>query len=562
MAMNPRRLSLLLTATVLSSLLLSGCAALTPRQAVAPESPQASQGPQENKSPTDSAAPRGDTGATTALQAAPTAGPAGAPKAAAPAGAPAAAASSSDRAVGAAAPAQVQRAEAARQSAPNAAPTAPASAPVPPGIQPPPPAPTPGPGQAANLPPVTLADRMIIYTTELTLNVKSVEQALNEVGNIAAINGGYIASVENSVDNGLPLSTIRIKVLPDRYQAAMQALRSLLGQTIEVRGEKATTQDVTEEYSDVQTQIASLEATHKQLLEIMARANSMDEVLKIQQQAAQIKLQIDRLRGRATALERLSSLATITVRLQPAEAVLARDFVTVRSQLRQSELQQVQLQNALERAKTDEEANQIRDKLAELAVQIERSKARLDELTKKAEQAGVALPAAVAAEPVGASPRAELPQRYIDTRVQIRRAEARQAEVTRLLREPLPADQRAALQKELSEKIVELGNLQTQLRSIQERAQQLGVVLPNLTPEQEAALAGTAVVSDQPDVARAILRAWEASLTFLRGAIAATLGALVFLWWALPLFALAGYVALRRRERIRAATVEPSRSEA
>ena len=128
--------------------------------------------------------------------------------------------------------------------------------------------------------------------------------------------------------------------------------------------------------------------------------------------------------------------------------------------------------------------------------------------------------------------------------------------------EPLPAEQQASLRKELSEKIVELGSLQTQLRTIQERAQQLGVVLPNLTPEQEAALAGTAVVSDQPDVARAILRAWEASLTFLRGLIAATVGALVFLWWALPLLALVVYLALRRRERIRAATVASGGPEA
>jgi hypothetical protein len=75
------------------------------------------------------------------------------------------------------------------------------------------------------------------------------------------------------------------------------------------------------------------------------------------------------------------------------------------------------------------------------------------------------------------------------------------------------------------------------------------VTLPTLTPEQEAALAGTTVEVTQPDPLRAIVTAWEASLTFLRSALAAILTGLVFLWWAIPLLLLAAFAA---RGRLRA----------
>jgi hypothetical protein len=75
---------------------------------------------------------------------------------------------------------------------------------------------------------------------------------------------------------------VRLKVPPEQYEATMSAVRGL---AVEVLAEKATTQDVREEYSDTQTQIASLEVSHAQLLELMKRTGSVDEPLKVQQQA-------------------------------------------------------------------------------------------------------------------------------------------------------------------------------------------------------------------------------------------------------------------------------------
>ena len=112
----------------------------------------------------------------------------------------------------------------------------------------------------------------------------------------------------------MPVTSIKVKLPPDRYDAAMRQIRAL---AVEVTSEKATTQDVTEEFSDVQTQLASLEATHAQLLELLKKAQTIDEILKINEKVAQTKAQIDRLKGRETFLQRSSELATITVNAKP-----------------------------------------------------------------------------------------------------------------------------------------------------------------------------------------------------------------------------------------------------
>ena len=196
--------------------------------------------------------------------------------------------------------------------------------PVPP---PPPgqPAPAPTPAQPAQPAAVQAAQvgRLVIYVTELSLLVINPTQAADAIGDVATQAGGYIAGVENKDDNGTAVTIVRSKVPPERYDQTMRQLRGL---AVEVTSEKATTQDVTEEFNDVQTQLAALEASYKQLLELMGKAQNVDEILKIQEKLSQTKVQIDRLKGRQTFLERSSELATITVNLRPADDILARTY--------------------------------------------------------------------------------------------------------------------------------------------------------------------------------------------------------------------------------------------
>ncbi|MFN8523339.1 MAG: DUF4349 domain-containing protein [Chloroflexota bacterium] len=423
------------------------------------------------------------------------------------------------------------------------------------GPVPPQPAPQPAPGQAPADPttlPAPATGRMVIYTTELSILVKDLGTISNAIGDIAAQAGGFVAGVEQKDENGRAVSTIRLKVPPDRYEPTMRALRAL---AVEVTDEKAATQDVTEEFNDAQTQIASLEASYAQILELMKRAQNMDEIVKLQDRLAQTKVQLDRVRGRANFLQRGAEFATITVRSRLAQDVLATNFTAQRTNLRKLESQRVVLQNQIAKARNPEEENTLRDRLAEVTVEIDRVGARLKEIESRAAAAGVTLPTVAPDDPqaLAAPKEDELGKRSLELRAQLAAAMYQRDRLTTEIQR-LPADQRAAAQANLQAAILDVGRLTTQLKVVQDRATQLGITLPQPTEAEIAALAGIAPQRDPsvPDPWTSAVNAWNQSLRMLGFIVTGIIGAVAFLWWTVP-FAIGGVWYFRRRRAARAA---------
>ncbi len=326
---------------------------------------------------------------------------------------------------------------------------------------------------------------MVIYVTELSLLVVDPAKAADSIGDISTQAGGYIAGVENKDDSGTPLTIVRVKVPPERYDPTMRQLRGL---AVEVTNEKATTQDVTEEFNDVQTQLAALEASYNQLLELMGKAQNVDEILKIQAKLSETKVQIDRLKGRQTFLQRSADLATITVNLRPAGDVLARTYSSLKGQLRRAETQRAQLMLALQRSRTPEEEATLRDQLGEVALQIDRFNARIGEVEREAETAKITLPAPPADDPSAttATTSQDVVSEYLRLRGEQRAAEAERDRLTKEQRQrPSPE-----VSDQLRQAIVKVTTLGTQVTAAEERAKRTGIVLPSLTPDQVAALAG------------------------------------------------------------------------
>ncbi|MCC6174833.1 MAG: DUF4349 domain-containing protein [Chloroflexi bacterium] len=379
--------------------------------------------------------------------------------------------------------AEMKPAAAAPAGAPVAAPTA-GPQPAPPG-RPAPPVPTPvQPAPPAPVQPAQIG-RMVVYTTDLSILVKSLAETVQAVSDIATQAGGYVAGVENTEDGTSSLTTVRLRVPPDRYDATMRQLRGL---AVEVTDEKAATQDVTQEYDDVQTQLRAVEASYSQLLELLNRAQNVEEILKIQDRLAQTKREIDRLKGRQTFLERTSELATVTVHARPASDILARTYSQSREQLRRAEVQRAQLQAALRRARTPEDEASIRDRLGETALTIDRLTARLADIERKAQTASISLPAAPPDDQAAAgTPDQDLASEYLQLRGQLRAA---QVERDRLTREQRTQPGGTDVSDRLREAILNVTRLEARIKAIEERARQAGIPLPTITPDQEAALAG------------------------------------------------------------------------
>ncbi|HSW58740.1 MAG TPA: DUF4349 domain-containing protein [Dehalococcoidales bacterium] len=165
------------------------------------------------------------------------------------------------------------------------------------------------------------SSRMIVRTGSLQMVVNQISVALEGINQLAVRHGGYVVNSQQWKENERNVGNISIRVLAENYDIAMAELRNLAKS---ITSESSSSQDVSEEYSDLDARIKNLQATEIQLLKIMADATRTEDILSIQRELTNVRAQIEQIRGRMLFLERTSSTSLININLE--EAVLALKF--------------------------------------------------------------------------------------------------------------------------------------------------------------------------------------------------------------------------------------------
>lgn len=175
--------------------------------------------------------------------------------------------------------------------------------------------------------------RMVVRTSTVGITVPSVAEAIDQVKTLAESLGGYVVSSTWSGRESEGRAVVSFRVPADKYDDAIRKLRAL---AVEVLSESSQTQDVTEEYTDQQSRLRNLEATEKGYLTLLQRANTVEDVLKVQQQLSNVRGDIEKTKGRIQFLERTSSTSLITVNLERVRQFKA-DFAASLIQVEEGE---------------------------------------------------------------------------------------------------------------------------------------------------------------------------------------------------------------------------------
>lgn len=173
------------------------------------------------------------------------------------------------------------------------------------------------------------AERMIVRTGTMSLKVKSVAKAADQVKEIADRLGGYVVSSTFHGREEERRATISIRVPAEKYDEATKELRGL---AVEVISESTKAKDVTEEYVDLESKLRNLEATEEQYLTLMEKAKTVDEMLKIQRELSKVREDIEKTKGRMQYLERTSATSLIEIRLEQVKPLKA-EFVADKIQV-------------------------------------------------------------------------------------------------------------------------------------------------------------------------------------------------------------------------------------
>jgi hypothetical protein len=159
-------------------------------------------------------------------------------------------------------------------------------------------------------------DRKIIRNADISLKVTNVESMLAIVRNITDGAGGVVFASSTSFDGDDQIATMTLDVPADQFDQVVNSLRSAPG-VKKVEKEAISSQDVTDEYVDLQSQLHNLQTTQTRLLALMDQATQLQDILTIEQELSKVEGQIDQTTGRINYLDKRTSYSRITLTLTP-----------------------------------------------------------------------------------------------------------------------------------------------------------------------------------------------------------------------------------------------------
>jgi hypothetical protein len=162
-------------------------------------------------------------------------------------------------------------------------------------------------------------ERKIIRNATLTLEVEQPPKAMQTIASVAEARGGFVVTSDSVRHVGTKgaksyeVVTVEIRVPAAQFDAALAEIRAAGSAT----AQKITGKDVTEEYIDLEARLRTQKALEAQLMEIMKRAQEVEDAISVQRELTNVRTEIERVEGRRRFLENQSSLSTISVTLQP-----------------------------------------------------------------------------------------------------------------------------------------------------------------------------------------------------------------------------------------------------
>ena len=165
--------------------------------------------------------------------------------------------------------------------------------------------------------------RMVIKNASLSIVVEDPGATMDAISTLASDLGGFVVAsnlYRIQLDGGLevPQANITIRVPAEKLDQALEEIKSGAGQIL---NENISGQDVTQDYTDLESRLRNLENAEQQLTEIMEEAYKTEDVLSVYNRLVDVQEQIELIKGQMQYYEQSAALSAISVDIQANEAV-------------------------------------------------------------------------------------------------------------------------------------------------------------------------------------------------------------------------------------------------
>jgi hypothetical protein len=160
-------------------------------------------------------------------------------------------------------------------------------------------------------------ERKIIYNVSMHLIVRDTDEAFAAIQQLAREMGGFVSQSNAWREDSSRRGTITIRLPVGQLEDALAELRAL---ALDVERENIDSQDVTEEYVDLEARLTNERRTEEELLKLLAsrsETGKTQDILEVHRELGNVRAQIERIEGRMRYLANLSDMATVQITVTP-----------------------------------------------------------------------------------------------------------------------------------------------------------------------------------------------------------------------------------------------------
>lgn len=148
---------------------------------------------------------------------------------------------------------------------------------------------------------------MIEFEGYMTVKVGEPKVASNQAAGVAASLGGYVAS--SSFDETVSSSSVVLRVPQENFSLALEKLAALG----KVKAQSISSNDVTEQYVNLQAELNAFKTEEATLLRILNSSNTVKDALATEETIQQVQANINQIEGELRVMQRLVAFATINL---------------------------------------------------------------------------------------------------------------------------------------------------------------------------------------------------------------------------------------------------------
>lgn len=157
----------------------------------------------------------------------------------------------------------------------------------------------------------------LILNANLTLETQDFDKASADIEKMAADAGGYLESSSLSGDAGSRHASYVLRIPQEKFEAFYEQL----GSSVHVVYSSRSSEDVTEQYTDIETRLATLTTKHERLLALLDQADKMEDIISLENALADCEYEIDSLTGSKRHYDDLVGFSTFYVDLEEVQTL-------------------------------------------------------------------------------------------------------------------------------------------------------------------------------------------------------------------------------------------------